>query len=54
MKVEELEKMAFKCMECNGFFFVDEQGYFRKVKLGEDFMWSGMTLCPDCRSRRGD
>jgi len=45
--MEELEKMAFKCLKCGQYFYVKD-GKLVHVKEGEDFEFSGMTMCSVC------
>lgn len=37
MSLEEIELMAFKCLKCGDLFFIDDHGYFRKVKTWRRF-----------------
>jgi len=47
MTLEELDKLAFKCLRCGELFFI-ENGKLRHVRDGEDFKFAGMTMCQKC------
>ncbi|MCX9083197.1 MAG: hypothetical protein OIN87_00160 [Candidatus Methanoperedens sp.] len=49
--MEELEKLAFKCLRCGKLFFVRD-GKLMRVRVGEDFKFAGMTMCPACVMER--
>jgi len=45
--MEELDKIAFKCLKCGEHFFLID-GKLIHVKKGEEFSFAGMTMCPAC------
>ncbi|MCJ7561239.1 hypothetical protein MUO79_11600 [Candidatus Bathyarchaeota archaeon] len=45
--MEELDKMAFKCLKCGEYFFLID-GKLIHAKKGEVSTFAGMTMCPAC------